>query len=76
MNSKLNRAVRYHGRKGFVMSYERVELATKKFCVVRDELTPHTPEYRLAFKKPLKFYLETTAEQAIKILKQEVAERV
>ena len=52
--------------------YERVEKATKAFCNVRDSLEPHTPEYRLAFAKPLKFYAKHTTEQAIKILKDEV----
>ena len=52
--------------------YDRIEKATKAFCTVRDALEPHTPEYRLSFSKPLRFYLEHTTEQAIKILKNEV----
>ena len=53
--------------------YERIEAATKAFCAVRDALTPNTPEYRLAFKQPFRFYLEHTTEQAIKILKEKGA---
>lgn len=52
---------------------DRVEIATKKFCAVRDALEPHTPVYRLAFMQPLKFYVEHTTEQAIEILKAKAA---
>lgn len=52
--------------------YEKYDKAKKAFCAVRDSLEPHTPEYRLAFSKPLWFYLKHTTEQAIHILKNEV----
>ncbi len=51
---------------------DRVEIATKKFCAVRDALEPNTPEFRICYSKPLKFYLKHTKEEAIAILRKEV----
>lgn len=49
---------------------DMVEIATKAFIKVRDRIScRENPEaYRLAYEKPLKFYLEHTTEEAINIL--------
>ena len=53
----------------------RLEEAKKAFIAVRDyflnEDNGTSQAYRLAWKKPLKFYREHTLEEAIEILKRE-----
>ena len=45
----------------------------KRFCRVRDKLNTQETRnaYRLAYKKPWRFYKEHTPSEAIKILKEE-----
>lgn len=52
--------------------HEVIEQTTKKFCAVRDALKLNSPEQRLAYTKPLKFYFYHTIDEAIEILKKEV----
>ena len=56
----------------------RIEEATKNFVIVRDHFRKEdngtSQAYRLAWKKPLKFYREHTPAEAVQILKRE-AER-
>ena len=44
--------------------------AVKMFCMVRDTIdkVKYPSAFRRAFKKPLSFYLEHSAEEAISIL--------
>lgn len=49
---------------------DRNDLSIKKFCAVRDSMdrTRYPSAYRMAFKKPRRFYLEHSTEEAISIL--------
>lgn len=49
---------------------DRVDLAVKKFCAVRDAIdqTRYPSAYRMAFAKPLRFFEEHGTEEAISIL--------
>ena len=57
------------------MIYPRLEEAKKAFIIVRDYYIANgkttTQAYRLAWKKPLKFFIEHTTEEAIEILEKE-----
>lgn len=53
----------------------RIEKATENFCAVRDHFLNEdrgtSQAYRMAFKKPMKFYHEHTPAEAVEILKRE-----
>ncbi len=51
--------------------YGTIEQTMKRFCAVRASLEYNTPEFRLAYTKPLKFYFYHTITEAIEILKKE-----
>lgn len=58
----------------------RIEEATENFCAVRDHFLNEdrgtSQAYRMAFKKPMKFYHEHTPAEAVEILKREAEENV
>lgn len=58
----------------------RIEIATENFCAVRDHFLHEdgstSRAFRLAWKKPMKFYHEHTTAEAVKILKRESEENL
>ena len=58
----------------------RLEQATENFCAVREHFLNEdrgtSQAYRMAFKKPMKFYHEHTPAEAVEILKREAEENV
>ena len=77
-------AKRWAQRNGFTVKEEkpkgRLEKATENFCAVRDHFLNEdrgtSQAYRMAFKKPMKFYHEHTPAEAVEILKREAKENV
>lgn len=57
---------------------DRLEKATENFVAVRDHFLNEgrgtSQAYRMAFKKPMKFYHEHTPAEAVEILKREAEE--
>lgn len=51
----------------------RNDEALQKFLLVRDSIgqVEHPAAYRMAYKKPFRFYLEHSTDEAIKILIEE-----
>ena len=53
----------------------RLEKATENFCTVRDHFLNEdrgtSQAFRIAWKKPMKFYREHTPAEAVEILKRE-----
>ena len=71
-------------RNGFTVKEEkpkgRLEKATENFVAVRDHFLNEDRDtsraFRLAWKKPMKFYHEHTPAEAVEILKREAEENV
>ena len=71
-------------RNGFTVKEEkpkgRLEKATENFVAVRDHFLNEdrgtSRAFRLAWKKPMKFYHEHTPVEAVEILKREAEENV
>lgn len=77
-------AKRWAQRNGFTVKEEkpkgRLKKATENFCAVRDHFLNEdrgtSQAFRLAWKKPMKFYHEHTPAEAVEILKREAEENV
>lgn len=77
-------AKRWAQRNGFTVKEEkpkgRLEKATENFVAVRDHFLNEdrgtSRAFRLAWKKPMKFYHEHTPAEAVEILKREAEENV
>lgn len=77
-------AKRWAQRNGFTVKEEkpktRIEKATENFVAVRDHFLNEdrgtSRAFRLAWKKPMKFYGEHTPAEAVEILKREAEENV